>query len=519
MKNLKQPSNWHAIVPTIAAAFFVIQIIPVYENDIFLHTLLGGYLAHGGSAAGDPSWVFGPHLAEWHNTMAASELVFYWLQSTLGWGGITLWAAISGAGFVMVFWRTALEQIKQVTDKPTKRHYRLAGIASLVAMLMFQSFFQTRPQSVIFAVLPIVAWQLLKIATIGTLPKWWQAFLFTWMLTCVHPTTILFAPLMLGALAVYTYVYRKTAKPLATWLKALPVIAATAAATLLTPAGISVYTSAISIREAASNVTTEWLGVTSVVDPQVLVLLALAAIWLLAARRTSNPNTGQLLNRTAQAEALLIIGLTVGFGSVRRTAAIAAVIIAVIALNRWVDAINLKPAKNSKPEKPANLWLTAPIGIAGIAVLAFGLIVQIPKITIDPTRQPVEITKQLVTQNPSAQVYVDYDISSFVLYALRSGDPNFNPNGQTAKAAVSFDGRLDYFGPQVLQDFVDANEGLETATKMQPYLKATDAIVDQQSAVVTYLKSNNWNIKATEPGIRPLGEKVTWVWLQAPASE
>jgi hypothetical protein len=188
------PFIWSALVPIIIGLSFFLNHKDVFENDVFLHTVLGKWILAGGSINGSPEWTYGPYQPGWINTMAVPEVVFATLYNWAGWGGLALVSILAVPAFLTTMWiamtksgpRPAASRNQAVTAVPV--------IAMTILAFLLQAVISVRPQAWSMVIVPIVTLAMIRIIHTGRFPKILPTVLGTWVMSNWHGYALLIAP-------------------------------------------------------------------------------------------------------------------------------------------------------------------------------------------------------------------------------------------------------------------------------------------------------------------------------------
>lgn len=504
------------------AATYAWAGLKVSESDAFLHLRLGLWMLKGGPPSGDPSWTYGTHLDEWHNTMAAPEVIFALLYQTLGWGGIALVGLIPMAIATVCAWFALAQVAPRAAAVKGPGPARLVSLFSVAVLFMTPLWMTVRPMSMSFAVTPLFAVALVRIVNTGTFPSLKLLFPLVWLWACWHGYGMLTVPLLLGAAIAHivgSFVAAGEGEHRREGLRALQrikrqwyVLAGVFVATLLTPAGPGLWLSGFRIKRAAATVIIEWLP-TSVTSTPGWIVLVLLAAWVGAVILTmfsvkTALNAG--LRRSIATEFVFIVGTTTVLYGTIRTSALLALVLIVVAGNRLMRTPFFRDARPFRWEKwnpaPLALVLRWMLPVAGVVVLIAGMTQSGVKDNEVPLKLYAAMTPTMKAHPSDHRIFIDYNISSTAQLFLPKG------------VKVSLDGRTDRYGGQALIDYLDMTNGVKNwdRTLAQDYPGTTDMVLSSSAPLVSLLEKEGWTIQYTQTGSREWERKDNWLWMTAP---
>lgn len=529
---------WSAPLVALIAASFLWHLGHVFENDLFTHLLLGEHIAAGGHPSGDPTWTFAPTVPDWANAAVVSELLLWTVYQQFSWPGLALLQALATPAFLTV----SVIILSWLTPAGRSRIPALVtGAAAALLLPIFTVGLTVRPQTVSYLFAPLLAWALIRIAVYRQWPPFWSTVTLVWAWTLLHGYAILAAPLMAAAaLAAITAqavparrgkrwaAFTATARKMLT-RRAL-VIPAAALATLATPAGISLYTSAGRIRDAATGLLTEWEPVTHTSAALWLILLTVA-VWLAAARQSIRRMTARK-HRTPHetavaiaAEALLIAAIVGALAGTARTAVYAALLITFLAVHRALRAYPTAASLGWNPDRltgiAARLWenrhrlqsasRTLALTVTGVTLAAVA--VTVPWADVDSRRVPVALldgmTAEATWAERDVRLVADYQISPAAGFWLAQADAG----------AVAIDGRIDRYGRNQALTYLQLpwlQDSKAFTARFAGYGPVTDVIWVDGSPGVRHLRDAGWVVRDRQEGLTSGDVPVTWVWLSAP---
>lgn len=515
---------WDAAIYLLAAAFFILPRGGVFENDLFFHIAFGQWMLDGGSMSGNPEWLYGPFENQnWINTLAPSEVIFALIYQVGGWTAVGLIRDLAIPALLLTVWFALTRWMPAPQSIKTPDPQRLAFFAAPIITFAVASAMTVRPQTWSYVLVPLLIAVATKAARTGRLPNPLLVAPLTWLWTCWHGYGLLVAPMLaLGLLAHHIGRFATSQVRLADraknaflgLLKASPAVFAALVATLFTPAGVGIYTSAATIKKAALGTVSEWQPIT-LEDPLGLVLVGvtiahLGALWLDGRKgRWRTPEIrAELLGELVILAAVLAV-----FTSAMRTAVLATLIVLLLTAHRAITATTRPGAKveiAKGEEIPAERWTgvrSIAIGVSLIAAAVMHPMFATPG--IDNTRQPMDLISQIVKMPGERHVFVQYDSASAMMFAAQQANANVK---------VSLDSRVDKFG----HDIVDNHLSLDVKFEQEwwaPYASTTDAILHTHSALAKKLISRGWTQRGTLNGFTPDNESITWVWLVSPGSD
>lgn len=512
---------WDAAIYLLAAGFFIWPRGGVFENDLFFHIAFGQWMLEGGSTAGNPDWLYGPYgNGNWINTLAPSEVIFALIYQLGGWTAVGLIRDLAIPALLLTSWFTLTRWMPAARTEKTPDAQRLAFFAAPIIVFAVVGAMTVRPQTWSYVLVPVLIAVAVRTARSGRTLNPIFVGLATWVWTCWHGYGLLVAPMLLLALLAHhsglwvtsgASVGDRTRTALRGLLKASPAVFTALLATLLTPAGIGIYTSAGAIKEAARGTVTEWEPV-SPTEPLGMILIAMTGAYLLAlwldgrkGRIKDKAIAGELI-----AEALIVLGILAVFSTVMRTAVLALLIVMIFVAHRAITAVTRPGAKveiAAGEEIPSRHWTTVRNTLIIVSVTASALLYpQFATPGVDGTRQPLSIIEQIVGMPGERKVFIQYDSASAMMFAAQQAD---------ADVKVSLDSRVDKFGNKIVDNHLSLDVKFEESS-WAPYSSSTDAVIFSHSALAKELVARGWKQEAALNGLTPDSEPITWLWLTAP---
>jgi hypothetical protein len=534
---------WAALVPATVALFLALNHKNVFENDVFLHTVIGQWILDGGSPAGSPDWTYGPFQPGWVNTMAVPEVVFALLYKWLSWGGLALVSILALPAFFWNNWYAITKLGPRPADKKKTSISALAYVMAVILTFLVMVVISVRPQAWSMVVTPIITIALVRIIHTGTFPRLLPLVLGTWVMANWHGYALLIAPSLALAAVIHLIAgvlgasrenrraeFRRRFRR---GLKGIPVTLAAFAVTLLTPAGLGVYTSALKIKEAATAIITEWQP-TDWSNTSLRLLIAISVMWALAAfqqlyrlhptKRQDGVTSWSIpvgLRTALLSEGLLIASIFIALGGVRRTAFLALVPMTIIATTRWMRRLVHSGEKDFKIfRRPSKRWVVTSISAVALVASLASVIHDVPGITVDKNMFPTKIATLIAEQPGQHDVFVDYNVSSAVMFVISEyAKAHHIPLAHRTK--VSLDGRTDRYGKAILLKYEILKQATLHWEELWAYWdKATDVVMPEAYPLAHNLEDAGYTVMAREltgpTPDHPHGEM--WVWLKAPAS-
>lgn len=521
---------WSVLAVAVAVRA-VLDVSSITENDVFLHTLMGEWILQGGAVTGNPDWTYGPYEQGWVNTLVVPEIVFAQLHAWLGWGGITLVraAAVVIAAFASWF------ALSRMAPTPSSRYRQLSGLIAVVATIIYIVLFgpnmSVRPQALSYALVPLLVLAAVQVMQFGRFPHIFVVALVTWIWSCWHGYGILVGPILILAAGIHFLVRVAFASKgsrsavarstLTALLKQSATPLAALAVTLLTPAGIGLWTSTGRIKEASAAIISEWMPTFDLVfvGGLGLAITAIAVItWVLAAfpQLRGLPRQSRGIKMSLAADAVFIIALLALFISTERTAVLEAALIFYLAAFRALRAY-VPRAYKKRPETAAWTKLlgrgsrrAAWVGGAVLVLAAVTVIsIRVPQVSYSTDEFPQQLVNDIVEQPGEHRVFTDWNVSSNMLYQLQHAQ----------KGKTAFDGRTDYYGADTLLGIgmLDMNTPHWDAY-FQPYLSSTDALIHVDTEAYKRLIKAGWHVQGTAVTKTAKNKQLTWAWLTAPRS-
>jgi hypothetical protein len=508
---------WSVVPWLFGFALVVVGVRDVFEGDLFFHLRLGEWMLAAGGAAGDPAWLYGPNRGSaWVNTMAPAEVLLALAYRAGGWGAVQLLQALAAPAMLAALCVAAAALAPRMLSGRSPWPARAVTVFVVAFAVAVAGPLTVRPQTVSLVAVVLLMVAVYRVAATGRFPRVVPAVVLTWLWVCWHGYGVLVVPfLLLGAFARLVSVVATT--PSGRWRAAAAstaglvrrgwlVSAVGLAVTFLTPAGAGLWGSVAAVREAAGAIITEWQPV--VVSDLLMAWAALPlAVWLVSAagswmRGSRRRGAARLL----VAEGVLVVVLVAfGFTSLR-SLLLAAVALAVVAVVRLARFAALWPGRDFSGERLPAGWLGLAVKVATVAVSVGALLVLSPQVGVDERRVPTALFTEVAGVPGPQRVLTHWDVASPL--------PFLHPSSEIVTAT---DGRADYFGADVLLDYVtlvEAGEGWESV--WEKYSGTTDVVLRDTQGLLDELAARGWSVGGRQSVENEDGSLVSYVWLRAP---
>lgn len=483
---MQRTSNiWWFGVTALASIFLLACTMPITEADSYWHIRMGLDILEHWRFTGDPSWTFGPADTSWQTTQWMSEIVMGLAWQWFGWAGIATLRIVT----VMLMLVSLAYAIRAVV--PRWRRDVWAKLLTIVGVLLLISiglWIQERPQVVSFILYPWVGVLLLRFMYTGVWPKWWLlggvCIVWGWF----HPGALIVAPLLVLVFLI-RHAIRYGARPIVRHgLEGIPVLIAVAVAPAIGPTGINVYKQAILIQRAATDFNIiEWMPVTTN-SALFVVWFALLVLWGVSTaislyRHACSP-------RLAIMEGVFLLALTTLSISAGRYLGVVFLVAAPLAMRKVASV-----SRTTSRAYASRLLLW---GLSSIIILSSLLQSAAALSTLQPSEaeSPWRAWSGLRDTDGERRVLVQYNISGKTQMLTRDG------------VRTSLEGRSDRYGPY-LEDYATLLAGKRGWESIfdERYSDATDALLDEDSALVEFLEERGWVVRCTE---------AAYTWLTAP---
>lgn len=479
------------LVPAVAVLLVAFMCtLPMSENDVYWHILMGQDILTHTRLDGNPIWVYGPSLDGWETTQPAAEVTLWWAWSLAGPVGVMGLRLLLAATAIAVLWGI----LRAVTaHAPTLPRARAVAVTVLAVIAIVPYWVQERPQFVSFILAPLVGLWMLRLLLVGVWPRWWLVGAVCVPWAWIHGA-VLVVPVALTLAAVVRRIVMRRA--VFTPRAALVLAVSIAVPVLGTPAGLDYVRHARNIAAAAADFgINEWEPVTTL-NPVFLGGMVLMVGWVAAAIRTATRRAR--VPRMITAEGVLLLLLAAGAVTAVRFLPIWLLLITPLVTRRmawaWPDASGRRWE-----------WIPRTAGTAvrnvtvAWAILISGVGLAHPGIGF-PGKAPTRIWDGATAGTA--------DETRFVFPAWTQAGPLLLLGD--GKVRVAIDGRTDRYGPGLLTDYATVYQGLPgwRALWDSHYAATTDAIVEVDAGLADRL--------TTDLGFTVVCRDAEFVWLTAP---
>jgi hypothetical protein len=490
LRSLRGPSlstTWGLLAWLLVPVMAIASLGPVSEADVYWHIRMGADILANGRLGGDRDWTYGAAAPDWVTTQAAAEVLLFAIHDLWSWAGIMLFrvAMAVAATTSLLFACTTV-----VRTRPRLPVDRSVALVALVVSGVMVAFIQERPQSLSLILLPWVGVVLLQVMYADRWPKWWAVGLVVMVWSWFHGAGVMVGPLLLAAAlahALGTAGLRWLPELVRSLRKGWLVVAVALVAPGIGPPGLSYYSQAARIQEAANGRLIEW-SPPDANSAYVWLALLLVGTWAFALVRLA-ARSGRVW-RTFRMDTLAVVALILVMTSAGRYLGVGVLLLAPLVVRRLAQAWT-RPGVGIERMRPRVAAVI--VGVLSVVAVALGGLVA-SQVRPVARHHPLLVWEGLREQPDERRVLVDYALGGQA--------------GLLGEVAVSTDGRADRYGGAAIdanRAFVAGRPGWEET--LADYPGTTDVVVQSDGAIVQLLQTEGWSVVCVDG---------SYTWLTAP---